>query len=381
MAIRQSGSNSFAELADLARSGAAGLQDVMLRAQCDLFVQQGAEGAARLAFVALVQTLAPRVSHAALLDAARRLSPLPGAPAEVLEALFAEGGSVATTVIELAPVLPASLRAGAAAAEDPRLAAMFAGRHDLRDGEQEQLAMRGETAVNRALGARPGALGRAAAAALLDAARGDDQLAGVLLDRKEIDAAAKLPLYRFASPQQRRLIRAALDRRVAERSLPSPGRAATAAEQAQMMQAALDGVEALTSRAVAAAGHGPAFVMTILQDDSREILTLLLLALDVPAEDAVRMLLRTGDAVARDSRALGALVEILRHGERLTAHAVLAANWPLAAPAAPPARKAAHQPAMAEGGTPSRAPATTAAGQRRHPSTTVIERLRGPRSG
>jgi uncharacterized protein (DUF2336 family) len=375
MARRQPASRNFDELARLAGTGASGLPDATLRASCDLFMLHGAEGRARDDFIELTRTLAPRVSHATLLSAAERLAPWPSTPTEVIEALCAEGGSVAALVLAQAPSLPAELRNRALHAEDPRIAAAFAGRTDLSDDEQAQLVMRGETAVRRILAGGETRLGRSAAAALLDAGRVDDRIAALLLGRSDIDPAATLPLYRFAAPAQRRAIRAALDKRVADRALAAHERPLGSADAAALIDTAIEGVDSLTRAVAELSGRGAPFIAAAVQDDSREILTLALLALGVAPEDGVRMLLRTGAEVARDSRALGELVDILRYGERVTANAILAASWPREGSARPSRTVSQHQPAMAEGGTPSRLPDTT--GQRRRPSATVLDELRG----
>ncbi len=370
----------FEEIARLARSGgAAGLPDATLRAQADLFAahgggRNGEDRSVRDAFIALALSLIPRVTAATLRTVAARLAPLSFTPPEVLGAIHAAGGAPAAQIIAAAPSLPVALRRAALAEDDPRLAAAFAVRADLTEAEQTALVMRQETAIRRALATQPGALARPVIAALIDAARMDDRLAGLLMMREDVDPASILPLYRFAAPERRAAIRAALDRRAAERGLSLPDIRAGADDVEALMAASLEGMESFAAQLAITYGRGGGMLASMRQDDSREIMALALRALDLAPEDAIRMLLRTGDAVARDSAALGRLVDILRHCERATATAILAANWPRAA-SAPAAQ---HQPVMAEGGTPSRLPATAVKPARpRRPRPGVIEQLRG----
>ncbi len=351
MGGRRTGTDDFELLARLAQSGdGAGLTDAALLARCALYLARPEDASARAEFAALAPNLIARASTAALRRAAGSLSGARAVPEAVVEALFAASGAVAAEVAAHFPGLPRRLRAEAAAAEDPRLATAFATRADLSDAEMTALLMRGETAVRRALAGAPQPLPRPVAAALIDAARVDDDLAARLLDRSDLDVAAILPLYRFAAPEKRAAIRAALERRMSERGLSLPDRRATPAEIDALLELAPEGMDGLVAAVARLGQRGEAFARAALQDDSREILALGLLALDIPSEQAVRMLLRTGDAVARDWRALAAPVDILRGGAREAAVAILAANWPRAEALSAPR----HEPAMVDGGTPAR---------------------------
>lgn len=370
----------FEDLARLASSGSTSLAGPTLRVQSALFAQQAASGDAdQGAFLKLALTLLPLADEVSAREAATRLSSLEATPPALVEAFIDRGGGSAEAVIEHAPRLPARLRRVVALHQDPRLAARLAGREDLDPEDQIHLLGRGEPAVSAAL-ARNGrlSLSRPAASALLAMARSDAAVAQALLERQDIDLVSLAPLYAQAGAERRAAIRDEIEKRLAERAIMVPLREATAAERERLMDVSILGMAPLIDAAASVSERGEAFADAAAADPSRELVGLGLLTLGVSPEDATRMLLRTGDAIAQDSRRLHDLVGVLRAASRPVAAVVLNAAWPEAQPRA---AQAQHIPAMAPGGTPERAGAARKAAKTGQATPAAAERARGARGG
>lgn len=360
--------SAFDDLALTAQSGGPGLARATLKVQTELFVQHA--GAANAEFLPLALTLLPMVDEHTAREIALKLCPLKQTPTALIEAFFDRGGGVAETVIGHVPDLSASLRQAALEHGDPRLPTRLAGRDDLSEAEQLHLIGRDEPALSLALAQNTSvSLGRAVAAGLISAARHDDVLAEVMLSRCDIDIVAFTPLYPAASLAQRSQIRAEIERRIVERSFSIPHREASEAEQARLMEASLDGMSALIADLALVSERDADFASAAARDCSREVVALALVGLGLMAEDTTRILLRTGDPVACDSRALHALVDIVRTTSRACAEMIIGANWPRQNVRA----AAQHIPVMAPGGNTSRA----AQGVARKPnSRQIIDQIR-----
>ena len=145
------------------------------------------------------------------------------------------------------------------------------------------------------------------------------------------------------------------------------------------MEASILGTSALAAEIAAVSGRNEDFVAAARADASRDVLALGLAGLGLAPEDSIRMLLRTGDAVARDSVALGALVELLRETNSSQADVILAAIWPARDGERAGVRAGGqHVPAMAPGGTPSRASAASGA-LRKPADAQLVDRMRKQR--
>lgn len=339
-----------------------------LKVQTELFAQHA--GAAHPDFLPLALTLLPLVDEATAREVAKKLCPLPQTPVGLIEAFFARGGGVAETVVAEAPNLPEHLRQTALEHVDPRIPARLAARADLTDAEQLHIVGRAEAALSLAL-AQNGSIriGRAVAAGLISAARQDHVLAQAVLSRDDIDSVAWAPLYAAADQAQRAMIRGEIERRIIARAISLPHREATEAEQARLMEASLDGMPALIADLALVSERESNFVSAAALDASREIVALALVGLGLMPEDTTRILLRTGDAVARDSRALHALVNVIRSTSAATAEMIIGASWPRHDHRA----QARHVPVMAPGGTSSRAaPGAT----RKSDSRQIIDQAR-----
>lgn len=360
----------------MARSGEAGLADATLKVQCELFVQDS-EGGARDAnlFATLALMLLPNVSEATARHVAGQLAPHPRTPPEVLAALEARGGGVAQLVIERATVLPAALQADAAAHADPRLAASLAARADITDDLQSALLDRSEPTTLQALaGNRAIRLSRHAASNLIAAAASDAGLARLLLERADLDSIALLPLYLIATPAQKAGMREVLDLRLQERGMMTNLPALSQAAQEELLELSLNGLGALLGGVCPLVRQSEGFITAATEDSSRELTCLALMAAGITASDAIRMLLRTGDAVALDSARLGQLVELMRSTSRQAATILLATLVPKVAQVAEASERTTHVPAMVPGGTPSRAAQAVPA--RRPPHSRNLETLR-----
>jgi hypothetical protein len=392
---RSSQRQLFDAVAGDGASSRRALAGATLRAMVDLLcarIARCAEAVSVATEIALAAELAPLADEAAAMLAARRIIGCgdQGAAAlqPVSEALFARGGGAAVLLLKHAAHAPDPWRERAMLTDDPRLAAALAARSDLAEAEQQGLIERGETAVliSLARNARL-ALSRSALQHLIANAQQD--VAQALLSRTDLDAATLLPLYRFADAGRRMMLREAVAERIALRGLSLKDHAASEAEVEGLLDAAMQGMAALIVAVGRLAARGQRFVEAMRVDRDRDLLALALVALDIAPEIATRLLLRSGDPLALDSRRMLATVEVLRRTPRSAAVAILAAQWPKeqtgakADPAARPAAPNGHQPAMAPGGsaaretTPGRQPAPTP--NRRRGAAGAVDELKARR--
>jgi hypothetical protein len=405
-------SPDFAALASMARSGGAGLAAATFRAQADLLALREPTAAEAAAALSLLMDLLPGVDEETARLAASRLAPLGRLPQPLAAAFLERGGAPAEMVAALTPRLDDDLRLKAALSEDPRLAAALAGRADLNDADQRALAARGETAAVHALARNTHILLLPDLAdAFLVKARLDERLALLMLARADIDPVKLIPLYPLADARRRLLLREALADRMQARGMPRTARVVPEPVREALLAASLDGMAALIAETGLQAGRTSAFVALAARDASRDIMALALVDLGVTPEDAIRMLLRTGDPVALESRRLGQVVELLRETSAAAAAVLLGVLSPRAAEAdqgeAQPARDASpdaatddaaqqavnerraagdvappapgragarHVPVMDPSGTPQRAGSQRP--QRRTPATGVVDALR-----
>ncbi len=372
MSISPDQVSAFDDLAMLARTGAPGLARASLLVQTELFIQQGGHGPDESAsFVPLALSFLPLVDEATARAMARKLAPHAHTPVALTEALYARGGAVAETLLELAPSLPRGVRQSALDHPDPRQATRLAARVDLDDAEQLHLLGRDEASVALALARNTAIrLARPVGAGLMSLARGDGEVAAALLERGDIDMVLLTPLYPHASARQRAMMRHEVGLRIAERGLTIPAHEASRADQDRLMETSLTGMAPLISATAEVSGRGPAFAEAAMADSSRDVLALGLLGAGIAPEDATRMLLRTGDHVAQSSTALHALVAMLRQTTRSAAETILGANWPRANLRG----SAQHVPVMAPGGTSARGAGT--ASQPRSGAAQVMDRIR-----
>lgn len=368
-------------LARLAQDGGPGIMDATLLAEAQMLSDMPAHIGSLDASTAMILELLPRAADATAQAVASILSPLSQTPGAVLEALFARGGKAAMSVIRNSPWLPQEIRSAAIQSKEEHVLSVFAARPDLTTEEAGLLiasaapSVLAVVAVNRKV-----ALDDAQQAFLLKRARTDADLAQGFLRRPEIDCAILLPLYPHADAMQRQELREKLAIRIAERGVKLKEPAATEAERERLLEISMLGIASLIAEVATIANRGAGFVAAAAADPTRDVLSLALVALDIPSTESIRMLLRTGDDIAQDSRILAIAVDTLRNTPRDTANAILATCWPRGgAEAKVEQRPAQHVPVMAPGGTPSRAPATVGQPQKLGRPSEVIERLRNQR--
>ncbi len=360
--------SAFDDLARMASAGSPGLAGATLKVQSELFAMRGEMSAAeREQFTALFLTLLPLADEATTREVAARLAAHPRTPPLLIEALFTRGTGIAEIIVERTASLSEEMTERAIGDPDPRLATRLAGRADLSAAAQFALLGRPEKTVALALSQNSAVrLDPDVAEALIGRARLDAEIGRALVRRGDIEPPSLAPIYQLAPEALRARIRE-------EMAWAVTGRRTTAtiepAEHDRLMEASLSGLDALLEGAESLLDRGPAFTAAALADPTRELAALALVSLGIAAEDATRMLLRTGDDVARSSRQLHAVVAMMRATTRGAADLILEAMWPRLTQ---PRRAAMHVPVMAPGGTPSRAPA----GSRRPAESQAIDKLR-----
>ncbi len=381
MASDFTGSSPFDELARMARTGDPGLAGVSLKIQTELFLQQASvsePGSGTYSSLALL--LLPLVDEATARHVARRICTSEHAPDELIRALHARGGGTADVILEHAGRLPSDVANAAVTHPDPRLAARLAARSDLRDEHQLHLLGRGETATSLALAGNRGIrLSRSVLSGLVSAARCNRDIARALFGRGDVDRIALTPLYLMGDDNDRAQMREEIVQRLKDRGLARAGRESSASERESLLDESILGMPFLLAALMQVVPRDEAFSAAASADASRELVGLGLIAAGISAEDATRMLLRTGDPIAQDSVGLHAVVHVMRSMTPQAAELILSAVWQRHhAPAQAPAQ---HVPVMAPGGTPARGArnaAAPASAGRRHAGPNVRDRLRGP---
>jgi hypothetical protein len=118
-------------------------------------------------------------------------------------------------------------------------------------------------------------------------------------------------------------------------------------DEADLLDASITGLPALVERVATRLGAvGPGFMTAAMADPTREHLVVGLAALEVGEERAIRLLLRTGDAVALSWPAIQHLVSVLRETDQRAAMQLLTlVHGEMAAEG-----RGQHQPAMQPGG-------------------------------
>ena len=367
----------------MARTGGPGLAAASLKIQTELFLQQASAGEPNAdMFSALALLLLPLVDEATSRHVALRICAHELAPEELITALYARGSGTADIVLERTLRLPPDIFHLAIAHPDPRLAARLAARPDLGDEHQLHLLGRGETATSLALASNHAVrLSRSVLAGLVSAARCNRDMALALFGRTDVDSMVLTPLYQLGSDENRALMRDDIAKRLKDRGLARAGRESSPAEREKLLDASILGMSHLLATLTGIVGRDEAFIAAASADASRELAGLALVAAGISPEDATRMLLRTGDEVARNSPRLHAVVNVMRSATPQAAELILSAVWPRHHAQMSP--QGQHVPVMAAGGTPSRGirgtrgVSTNAAAGRRQADQNVADRVRG----
>jgi uncharacterized protein (DUF2336 family) len=344
----------LAQLAHLARDGGLDLSQVSLRVKADLLMSMPQPPDADLAaFSEIATALAPQINDETAIILARKLAGWRHAPRPVLAALQARGGPVLAALLRHGMTLPASELEDLAEHGAIETAHAMAERSDLTSTATLLLVDRADRALDLALIANASApLPRAALDLLVARARMEPAYAQGLLARGDLSNAELTPLFLQAGTERRNAI---LESLAAIDSLnPTERRASVSAELFSGWLATAGDDHRGAFGAIAEHLRGGQDLADALHDDrSRDLAALALVASGVGVEDATRFLIRLGDATAHSVPRIFALVGLMR--EVRPGVALRIVMQVAGGSAAPSARKGQHQPAMAPGGTPSRA--------------------------
>jgi hypothetical protein len=350
--------SELAQLAHRARDGGLDLSQVSLRVKADLLMSMPEPPPDDLAdFNEIATALAPSIDETTAIILARKLAGWRHAPQPVLAALQARGGPVLAAL--LAHGMPlAAMELEALAEHDATEAALaMAGRPDLTSTATLLLLGREDRAIDLALIANHAApLPRAGLDLLVARARREPAYGQGLLARTDLANAELTPLFLLAGAERRAAILDSLN--ALDCLSPSERRPGVGPELfAGWLATAADDHRGAFGAIAEHLGGGAELADALDEDRSRDLLGLALVACGVSVEDATRLLIRLGDETAHSVPRIFALVTLMRETRPAVALRV-AMQVAGAQKTQPVERKGQHQPAMAPGGTPSRAGAT-----------------------
>lgn len=344
----------LSQLAHRARDGGLDLSQVSLRVKADLLLSMPQPPQADLdAFTEIATTLAPEIDEDTAVILARKLASWRHAPRSVLAALQARGGAVLAALLRHGMSFPPAEIEALAEHGAPEVAQALVERNDLTGTATLLLIDRDERALDLALIANVAApLPRAAIDVLLARGRGEPAYAQGLLARSDVANADLTPLFLQAGPERRTAIVESLT--ALDSLSPAAHRPRLPVEVFQgWLATAGDDPRGAFGAIAAHLGGGEALAEALDEDRSRELAALALVACGAKVEDATRFLIRLGDETAHSVTRIFALVALM-HAVR-PAVALKIALQTAGSRALPPERKGQHVPAMAPGGTPSRA--------------------------
>ncbi|MGO4403106.1 DUF2336 domain-containing protein [Bosea sp. RAF48] len=347
-------SQELADLARLARDGDLGLSQVSLRVKADLLMSTPQPPREDLAaFNEMAVMLVPTVDEPTALILARKLAGWRHTPLAVLTTLAARGGAVLIEMLRHGmPISPAELER-LAETGDAAIRSALSVRKDLTNTAVLLLVSEAERAIDLALiGNREAPLPRAAVDTLIARSRVDAAYQLGLLAREDLSNLELAPLFLRAGPERRLAI---LESLMAREALHPSERRPAVASSTFADWLILAG-EDRTSAFAAVAGHlggGAPFAAAMVEDDSRDLAALSLIASGVRVEDATRFLIRLGDETAHSVERIFALVDLMRLVKPSIAFR-LAMQIAGVLPVSASPRKGQHQPAMDPSGTPAR---------------------------
>jgi uncharacterized protein (DUF2336 family) len=298
----------------------------LLRAVVDQFVERPTHPVGDLKqFERLALGLINIVDAETVAQIARPLCFNPETPPAIFAGLLDKGGACAELALEFSPALP---RAGVLAVAQqgvPALACALARRKDLDREAVDALVQRAEPELLRALAANRFAhFDASARRALTQAARDDQTLARILLDRED-RAIEPEPLFLAATRAERTGIilnacRRALASGQTENVRADPGfvqRLESAAVRRDRDAMAIMLADALECRKAGARG--------VVSDSGGEALALALTALGVEPDAATRIFLCADPMISYDTDRVRALVALLRSTPQRAAMQIVAA--------------------------------------------------------
>jgi hypothetical protein len=311
-------------LLELSRIEHLDLKPVILRVQTDLFLRTAHRDRAALeTFEALACGLIPTVDEETARIVAEKLAPHPDSPRAVLEALAARGGAPHAALVAAGVAVD-----DASGAEEAPLPALLTARlaalPGLRREAIEDLTQDGRPEVDRALAANHGiALRGAHLARVVHRARGEADLARLILCRPDATASDLIPLFLHADPIRREAIVRTVEATAALRPCPPPPRGLGAALTA--LSADRD-VPAFIVALAESLGLPADFIATVAEPDARyDLLGLAMRAAGLHEEEAVCVFLTLNHGVARSRNRVSALVALFRAVSRPAARDLLSA--------------------------------------------------------
>lgn len=307
---------SLDRLVALGKTPDVNIRPVLLRVLVDLFIRKAHHSPADLAqFEEISQRLLDEADAETRLIVADKLSRHPAIPKALVERFLAERGSMASSVLEHASLDPDTL-AGAAAWGTPDMAVAVARRPDLTPAVSRFLCERPEREVLMTLAGNAAApLDRPLLQGLVRRARGDDELARILL-RRECIAADLAPLFLLASTERRASIilsahREDLGPDQRRPRLTETEQAALSRVERSLMASDQDSFDIALA---AALGLSLEEAWRIIDDPKGEPLAVALTAIGASPEFAARVFILSGPAIGHSVMAvrnLTALVDSL----------------------------------------------------------------------
>lgn len=303
----------------------------ILRDLTDLFVSRTSPtGMEILRYEEIAVHLANDADGPGLTYVAAKLAGHPAAPVVLLDTLLRLNQSCAKILAEHCPRLSPAPLIAFAEGDDESLAAAVARRPGLTPQLSDVLSRRPESGVLCALAANPAAeMSAATLERLVLRARDDARLARLLLQRTD-DFELFIPLFLHAD----RPIRAAMIARAEQHTfsmdeiirLKPLGRAL---HDWIMRRNPLEHADTLAREFARQCGLGKAQVLPMMADREGEGLALILAAIGLSGDDAVRLFLRCESPISHSLERIRALKQIV---ENVPAHAALRLLDAIAAP-------------------------------------------------
>jgi uncharacterized protein (DUF2336 family) len=336
------------------------VRPILARVLTDLFVQKPHHAPDEIArFEELVLQLLDVVDQDTRAIVARKLADDSRAPPAVIARLLDDAFSVSAPLLARFPHVPRQILLTLALDGGPVEASAVASRAELDDDTMRLLARHPNDQVLEALAANPSARpGEAILAVMVARAIAAPALAGALLRRDDLDAAALAPLYLHADPDRRIAIRRALELRSSRPGIGRALRRADAVDAALVEAATHEGRAPMITDALAdALALKPADASWLSTEPSGEGFVMMLRAAGVEVSGVGRALLLARPEIALSVAQFFALVDVAEATPRVVAAELLDA---LVGRVAPKAAAVRHEPLFEPLGVAERAGAARA---------------------
>jgi len=333
----------------LSRTPGLDVRPTLLRVLTDLFVdarQRGDDDIER--YTELAGHLVEQVDDDTRLVVAGKLAPCAFAPRPVIDKLIASEPSVAARVIEVSPLLTREDLWTLATDGGPVTSAAIARRPDL-DGELTRfLARKGQGPVAEALARNPAAaMDRETIALLSPLAATTPGLAGLLAQRSSVKAEWLAPIFLELDQDVRaKVMEAFIQADPASRPLPREAMIIAPRLVLDALEAAALSRETQTlAQAIAPLfGMSTEMALRVVTDRTGEALALALVAIDVPLDQATRILMFANGEAGSSFTHMRALVRLVETMPRSAATRLARLFTETLAEAAP----ARHEPVFVD---------------------------------